>query len=73
MYNLFNPYFQRKADEMINQCIDFQTKFNNAQSAEQMLELVYEHESKIKEFEEVYKQTRDELINAYESGAYDEI
>ena len=71
---LFNPNFQRKADEFVEYSINLYSKIMNPANSfsdEQLVKMATEHRKRVAEIEAAYKQTRDELVNAYESGAYD--
>lgn len=72
---LFNPQFQDKADKFVEYSTNLYDRIMNPAnsfSTEQLVEMATEHRKRIKEIEEAYKQAREELIDAYESGAYDE-
>ena len=71
---LFNPHFQRKADEFVEYSINLYSKImdpTNSFSREQLIEMAIEHRKRIAEIEAAYKQARDEFVSTYESGAYD--
>ena len=71
---LFNPHFQRKADEFVEYSTNLYSKIMNPVnnfSDEQLVEMAIEHRKRVAEIEAAYKQARDETVNAYESGAYD--
>ena len=70
---LFNPNFQRKADEFTKYSIDLHNKIMSHNfNTDQLIEMSVEHKKRVEEMESAYKQTVGELINVYESGAYDE-
>ena len=69
MSNLFNPNFQRKADEFTKYSIDLYGKIMNPANSfsdEQLAEMASEYRKRLAEIEADYKQTRDELVSAYE-------
>lgn len=62
---LFNPQFQRKADEFVEYSTNlYATIMNpaNSFSAEQLVEMATEHRKRVAEIEAAYKQSRDELV-----------
>ena len=66
---LFNPQFQHKADEFVAYSTNLYAKIMdpaNNFSTEELVEMAIEHRKRIAEIESAYKQTRDELVSAYD-------
>ena len=66
---LFNPQFQRKADEFVEYSTNLYSKIMdpaNSFSTEQLIEMATEHRKRVAEIEAAYKQSRDELVSAYD-------
>ena len=66
---LFNQQFQRKADEFVEYSTNLYSKIMdpaNSFSDEELVEMAIEHRKRIAEIEAAYKQSRDELVNAYD-------
>ena len=66
---LFNPQFQRKADEFVEYSTNLYSRIMDPAhsfSTEQLIEMATEHRKRVAEIEAAYKQSRDELVNAYD-------
>ena len=63
---LFNPQFQRMADEFVAYSTNLYATITNPAnsfSTEQLIEMATEHRKRVAEIEAAYKQSRDELVD----------
>ena len=66
---LFNPQFQRMADEFVAYSTNLYAKImdsTNSFSDEELVEMATEHRKRVAEIEAAYKQSRDEFVSAYD-------
>ena len=66
---LFNPQFQRMADEFVAYSTNLYATImdsTNSFSDEQLVEMATEHRKRVAEIEAAYKQARDEFVSDYD-------